>query len=153
MRNIYITAAIALFTLAGCTKGTDTTTNNTTILPSTVAAYTVDGIHDVTMNIDNYPSYPASMPVTVTYHDSVQKAVTIAISGVPSFVFLGERTGSFSTIEKTGPWTGFPTFTIGLIAYNKNISSAPYMPGTYPITLTATCDGVTKTFSFKLVCL
>lgn len=140
-KSIVFIAISAL--VCSCTKPSNNTTNNTTVLPSTVRAYTVDGVQDVILK----EGPTASMPITLTYHDSAQQNVTVSLSGAPSFIFAG--VGGFGAIANTGPWSGVPTFTIPLVFYYQG--GTPYVKGTHVMTLTCTnATGVIKTLKFNL---
>jgi hypothetical protein len=120
--------------LASCTRNT----NNTTIIAQ-LPAFTVNGVHDVTIT-NGYPYYynQVSLPLTVQYNDSTQQHVTLSLSALPAGI----------TIDTGWVTSGIPTFTTTLLFYD---TAANATPGTYPITLTAT-GSVTgkKNYSFNL---
>ena len=144
--NISIMRLLALFTFAivltltSCTK----TTNNTTVLSPT-PSYTVDGISNITIDQSTFSSEPVSMPITIAYHDSTQQPVTVSITGVPSGAFCGTRT--LEPLFSTGPWIGYPSFTIDLIFFYNNTT---YIQGTYPVTINCTSASGNKTYTFNL---
>ncbi len=140
LSNIFL-CGLLLAGISSCKKAS----NNTTVYPKTMAAFTVDGLVDVTMGFDNNYAKPISMPITVTYHDSAQQPVTISVSGAPSFIFTGIST--FGGNESTGPWTGVPTFTIPLVFYR---TGSTYTAGQHTITVTATTATSSRSYTCKL---
>jgi hypothetical protein len=136
--------------LSACSKGTNSTTNNTTVVPTSVLAYSVDGVHDVILQKDG----TTYLPLTVNYHDSLQQLVTVNITGQPKFVDVyAYYTGSPYNVSAEGPWTGTPTFSIPL-AVNSFYNDTSYVAGTYPLTLTATgMFSGTRVIKFNLICL
>ena len=157
MNKLCLLFVASVIMVLSCKKGSNLTTNitNNTLIPTSVAAFSVDGIQDVTINNYVTSSYLISMPITIEYHDSAQQNVTVSISGAPSFIFCGtssiEPNGN---IISRGPWTGVPTFTIPIEIYSIATFSGHYASGTYPITVT--CAGTlsgTKTFTFNITAL
>ena len=154
MNKLCLLFVASVIMVLSCKKGSNLTTNitNNTLVPTSVAAFSVDGIQDVTIN----NNYQVSMPITIEYHDSAQQTVTISISGTPSFIFCGTSSiTALGNIISRGPWRGVPTFTIPFEIYSIATFSGPYYaPGTYPITVT--CAGTlsgTKTFTFNIIAL
>ena len=151
MNKLYLLLIACTTILLSCKKGSNSTTSNntTTVVPTSVEAYTVDGIQDVLMNSTS----TVSMPITLEYHDSVQQTVSVSISGAPLFLFCGTSTYTPNGyITSTGPWTGIPTYSIPLQIYFLNNASHPYVSGTYPITITCTSTlSGTKTFTFNII--
>ena len=156
MNKLYLLLVCCATMILSCKKGSNLTTNvtNNTLVPTSVAAFTVDGVQNVTINSSTNINYMVSMPITVEYHDSVQQTVTLSISGAPTFIFCG--TSSYNSggyLISTGPWTGTPTFTIPIEIYSIATYTGPYYAsGTYPITVTcaSTLSG-TKTFTFNII--
>jgi hypothetical protein len=141
-----ITYALLLAAIAALPSCKKSHTLVTVVVPNTVATYTVDGLTDVVL--EKYTSSSTSIvPVTFSYHDSAQEAITVSISGVPKSFDIYTNAGSS---RYTGPWTGIPTFTIPL---TFTINSATYTPGQYPIALTCiSASGKMKTFTFNVTC-
>jgi len=132
MKKTCILISLAALTLVGCTKN-NTTNNITTPLP----AFTVNGIHDV--SLENGGSGFVDLPITVTYGDSAQEPVTLAISALPAGI----------NIDTTWITSGTPSFSTDLLIYDTTAAGATI--GTYPMTLTATGtkSGV-KTYNFNI---
>lgn len=132
MKKSLLLCGIAAITLASCTKNT---TNNTIIAP--LPAYTVNGIHDITLV--NGSSYGSSMPITVQYSDSAQQVVSLALSPLPTGI----------TMDSTWITSGIPTFTTTLNVLDTTLDGAT--PGTYPMTLTVTgANAVKRTYPFNI---
>jgi|GEM_PF-3378289 len=133
--------------LCGCNKTTNN--NNTTVQPTPVAAYTVDGLVDFAVSSSASHAWNTAvyMPITVTYHDSAQSPVQISISNLPTGVNVASVTSGY--LSSYGPWTGTPTFSLSL-AFWTNWPGPTN--GTYPVTMTAknVSTGATKTFQFNL---
>jgi hypothetical protein len=143
MKNVLIAALIASAAITSCKK-------SETVTPSTLASYTVDGLHDVTLT-DYYDSYAysISMPLTITYHDSAQNKVTVSVSEVPN-VFIGTYMLGFQSAQaSTGPWSGYPSFSIPLFVHVKNQNT--YVSGTYPATITVTSGTSTRKYDFNVI--
>jgi hypothetical protein len=124
--------SVAAFALASCTK----TNNNTTVI-APLPAFTVNGIHDITLVNGGFAS--GLLPITVAYSDSVQQTVTLSLSALPAAI----------TIDTSWVTTGIPTFNTDLIFMDSTSDGAA--PGTYPMTITAT-GSLTgkKVFPFNL---
>jgi hypothetical protein len=132
MKKTCLLFSLAATMLAGCTKNT-TTNNITTPLP----AFTVDGIHDVSMT--NSSVAEADLELTIQYSDSSQEAVSLSLSSLPAGI----------TIDPAWITNGIPTYSTELYFYDTTTNGAT--PGTYPMTLTAT--GATtgaKTYLFNI---
>ena len=148
MKKLHLFYLAFLLLIVSCTKST----TNTTSLP--VVAYSVTGIMDQQMTVDNTENYPVSMPITINYDDSTEQKVTVSVSGVPSNLFCGTFYGAGNLFPGvmlySGPWSGVPSYTIPLVMF---CASSTYTTGTYPITVTCTnASGVSKAFTFSLNC-
>jgi hypothetical protein len=147
MKNYYLLFSLVALLFAGCTKN-----STTSVSPLPVAAYSVTGISDIMITQNTGSAFPVNMPITLTYNDSTEQQVSVAISGIPAFIIYGTKVGDPYTFTMfTGPWSGIPTFTIPLqIYYNY---TAPYSTGNYPVSVTCTsASGVTRVFTFHLFC-
>ena len=134
-------ACAVLFSFSGCTKSASSG-------PSAVA-FSVDGLE--TVSINNLAT-PATLPVTFTYHNSAQEAITVSLGGTPSFITIGvpDANANGGTSYFQGPWTGIPTFSLNLSITVTNYFS--YVAGTYPITVTCTTkSGTTTSYTFNLI--
>ena len=139
MRKLYIFMLGGLLFLGACTKPSNNTTNNTTVLPAANPAFTVDGINDITL--DHTHGYiTTTLPLVIEYQDSVQQTVTVSVSGMPATAG-GTPNGVVAT--------GVPTFNTS-IAFTYNRDSHIIPVGTYPITVTCTGSlSGAKTFKFN----
>ncbi len=116
-------------------KKTSNTTNN--IIINHMPAFTVNGIHDITL-VNAGANY-ITLPITVQYSDSAQEVVTLSLSALPSNV----------NMDTTWITSGIPTFSTNINIADTTLDGAT--PGNYPMILTAT--GATsgkKTYPFNL---
>ena len=141
MRKPYILMLGGLLALGACTKPSNNTTNNTTVLPAANPAFTVDGITDVSLD-HTQGYYTSTLPLVIEYQDSVQQTVTVSVSGMPATAG-GTPNGVFAT--------GVPTFNCTIdFTYNRDSHVIPI--GTYPITVTCTGSvSGSKTFKFNFI--
>ena len=138
MKKTCLLFSLAALMLAGCTKST--TNNNTTVI-APLPAFTVNGIHDVSIRNSDFGSFATNsyLPLTIQYNDSTQETVTLSLSALPAGV----------TMDTTWATTGIPTFSTTLQFFDTTAAGAT--PGSYPMTLTATGSASAKrTYTFML---
>ncbi len=112
-------------------------TNNYITVGGPKPAFTINGISDVVFV--NNTGYPAAMALTVTYMDSAQENVTLALSGLPDGIVMDNDWVS----------SGIPTFSTTLTLFDTNAVGAT--PGSYPVSLVATTSsGKKKTYPFNV---
>ncbi len=133
MRKLTI-ACCLVFIFAQCKK---TNTTNNFITTEHLAAFTVDGLHDVQLSTDrNY----ANLSLSINYQDSAQQKVKMSITDLPVGI----------TMKTSGPTEGYPTFTTAIAFYDTS-TVAPATPGDYMaiLMLEGENSGV-KRFPFKV---
>jgi hypothetical protein len=122
-----------------------TTNNNTTVISTNVPAYTVDGVHDIQLSRVRFGwGLGTSFPITVQFHDSAQQRIKISVTNVPS----GMQFSTANSSTETGPWWGYPTFSLPLVGWcTSDITPL----GKYNVILTSEdTSGRKKSFPFTV---
>lgn len=137
----YALIAMVIAATASCKK---------TEVPKPGQAYTVNGIHDVTMVVPasswgtNYAA-DVPMPISIDYNDSTQQKVTVAVTNSSSDIFVG----TYNAVNKYydfGPWSGYPSFSIPITISQMSQNVVP--GASYPVTITTSSGGVSRSYSF-----
>jgi hypothetical protein len=135
MRLQRLLTAVSLLSLFGCSK-TENITNNIPVY--NYPGFTVQGITDVHILPD---MYAVELPFSVSYHDSIQEKVELSLSELPEGIKINTN------------WlrSGYPTFYTSL-SFFDTILLNPALPGTYPVTVTATGEkSGSKKYTFNII--
>jgi len=133
MKRTLLLIAIAATIIVACTKNT---TNTTNYIIEPQPAFTVSGVHDVSLTNGGYG---IELPITVQYSDSAQQVVSLSMSALPAGI----------TMDTTWVISGIPTYSTTVTLLDTTELGAT--PGTYPMTLTATgAISGKRTFPFNI---
>jgi len=124
LRTVLLLSLFASLFLTGCTKGSDTPSNQ----------FTINGLHDINFNSSATSNI---LPINVLQGDGNQERVTISVDGLPN--------GIWAEID---PNAGVPTFG-SMITFHQ--SGTGPTGGTYPIKIVGSSASSTKKYDILIV--